>query len=223
LTGSGNWVIFGNHADDDECAGEPHSFIAMEHDTCYLHGGAGGYITDGSAYAYFATYNDCTQDPITDGAIYEADIEQCIQLIAAGDYYTAVDTDTSSPINEEYPLAWAEYDGEDCQGEDLEFSWIKVIKADDINEIWAQDYESKIISPRPSEKIVHSCESWGEGSYYYWGDEVLERMSIDMVFDWTESEDSASMVASSLLMVLSAFIMIFAWVIDYVWIIVCDK
>jgi len=108
-------------------------------------------------------------------------------------------------------LAWAEYSEEDCDGKNLDSNVIAVVKADDINEIWAQDYDEKIIGPEIVEKVVHSCETWGDGSYYYWGDEVLESMALDMTFEWTESEDSASMITSSLLMIIAAFAMIFAW------------
>jgi len=107
-------------------------------------------------------------------------------------------------------LAWAEYSEEDCDGKNLDSNVIAVVKAEDINEIWAQNYGGKIIGPEIVEKVVHSCETWGDGSYYYWGDEVLESMNIDMNLDWTESEDSASMITSSLLMIIAAFAMIFA-------------
>jgi len=212
LSGSSNWVIFGNHAADDECGEEPHSFIAMEHDICYSDDSANAYRTDGDAYARFVDYDTCEADDLADGATYEADIDECFQLNIDGetDYYTAVDKDRSYPINADYPLAWAEYNDEDCDGEDLDGNYIYVVKADDINEIWAQDYDSKIIGPQRVEKVVHSCETWGDGSYYYWGDEVLESMAIDMNLDWTESEDSASMITSSLLMIIAAFAMIFA-------------
>merc|ERR1711907_755771 len=182
--------IFGNHDNDEECEDEAHTFIAMEQGVCYKETGGSYYRTDGDDYGRFASLADCEEDDLADGT-------------------TAVDTDRNYPINDDYPLAWANYGDEDCNGEDLTGNFITVVKADDINEIWAQNYQY-IVSPQRVEKVVHSCETWGDGSYYYWGDEVLESMALDMTFEWTESEDSASMITSSLLMIIAAFAMIFA-------------
>eukprot|EP00330_Aristerostoma_sp_ATCC50986_P005961 CAMPEP_0114585554 /NCGR_PEP_ID=MMETSP0125-20121206/9057_1 /TAXON_ID=485358 ORGANISM="Aristerostoma sp., Strain ATCC 50986" /NCGR_SAMPLE_ID=MMETSP0125 /ASSEMBLY_ACC=CAM_ASM_000245 /LENGTH=207 /DNA_ID=CAMNT_0001780667 /DNA_START=360 /DNA_END=983 /DNA_ORIENTATION=- len=52
LSGSSDWVIFGNHENDDECEDEAHTFIAMEQGVCYKDNSNNYYRTDGTSYGF---------------------------------------------------------------------------------------------------------------------------------------------------------------------------
>jgi len=78
LSGSSDWVIFGNHENDDECEDEAHTFIAMEQGVCYKDNSNNYYRTDGSSYGRFATLENCEDEDLADGTTHEEDIEECV-------------------------------------------------------------------------------------------------------------------------------------------------